>query len=99
MIASASEAPGIFRNPQCYLLGFSFVPLALSASAFTLFSCNLRANAKCLYGVMEIDKSVKILCQKWHQRIIYLIITATKWRFAKSYMAILIFPNNLADLF
>jgi len=69
VIASASEAPGIFRNPQCYLLGFSFVPLALSASAFTLLLSNLRANGICFKAVNSFCQSCQSCLPNWHQRI------------------------------
>ena len=41
----------ISRNPQISLLRVLIVPLALSASAFTLYMSKLCANLICLFGV------------------------------------------------
>lgn len=51
MIASAFEAQGFQETLKCHCLGFLSFPLALSASAFTLYMSKLCANSICLFEV------------------------------------------------
>lgn len=51
MIASAFEAQGFQETLKYHCLGFLSFPLALSASAFTLYMSKLCANSICLFEV------------------------------------------------